>query len=750
MKKFKESASVPTKIEQPLDTESIMEQGPGVPIRIDQLAPDIALFDLSNLRVDYPDIELLEELGKGSFGVVHRGLWKGSEVAVKKIIFSDQNEEEREKQFNEFRQEVWITSGLRHPNIVMMKGYCQSPLALLLEFVPCGELFNLINNLEIDISEQLRVKIAADIASGCHFLHSIRPPLIHCDLKSPNVLLMSTVLVDGPIAKVADFGTSMRPSASKIRSSAKTEQVVNPIWKAPEILRGEQFSTASDVYSFGIIMWELIARQLPFKDLPFNHQIEEKVLKGERPQIPNNCPSYWSTLMNQCWDNDPKRRPSFAKISATLMSIFDGLKKQATALPTVGLSSRKLIQASKQASPAAPSLKCVKKISITPPTKVECLHYRSQSNTIWGGCRDGSVICWDRETGAQTERYMNVHRGPIKQILDINDNLWTISTTDGISVSEGSNLSPKDPYLKLSGYLQVYCNGRWKRRWVVLEDGVMAMFKTEEDKESIVGTINLRHGQVTSLQMREFAFVINLPSDENFYFACEENEVKKEWMVGIIITIKRLQELDSVWVNLKGSAQKQISCALNLDDCVWLGCSDNTIEVVRNREFETRWRLNTNEFDNEQHPISHLLKVKDNVWATINNEIVILSQKNVIATCFKAHDGNISDIIATPTSVWSCGDDKCIKIWNSVDYSLVKSIPMQAFCLLSVGTDVWSGGWCHKICVWNQSNGAARQQLPSLHTSGISCLVSASRESLQGDNQAVWTTSWDKTICVWI
>jgi len=68
---------LPAPKEIPLDTESIMEQGPGVPIRIDQLAPDIALFDLSNLRVDYSGIEMLEELGKGSFGVVYRGVWKG-------------------------------------------------------------------------------------------------------------------------------------------------------------------------------------------------------------------------------------------------------------------------------------------------------------------------------------------------------------------------------------------------------------------------------------------------------------------------------------------------------------------------------------------------------------------------------------------------------------------------------------------------------------------------------------------------
>jgi serine/threonine protein kinase len=198
-----------------------------------------------------------------------------------------EDEDTREKAFNEFRQEAWIMSGLRHPNIVMMKGYSITPLCLILEFVPFGELYNFINNSGEEISPVLRLRIASDIANGMAFLHGINPPLLHRDLKSPNVLLCAktdNTAGDGPVAKVADFGTSMRVFSAR---KEKDFSVANPLWLAPEMLVGGIFTPAADVYSFAIILWEVAARTPPYKHIQFLHKIEEMVTK----YVPSPSPS---------------------------------------------------------------------------------------------------------------------------------------------------------------------------------------------------------------------------------------------------------------------------------------------------------------------------------------------------------------------------------------------------------------------------------------------------------------------------
>ena len=285
------------------------------PIRLDRIVPDIAMADFDGSLIDYKDITIEKTLGKGSFGVIYLGQWKKQVVAVKQLkVESDMAIEA----YAEFRKEVWLMSGLDHPCIVNLIGYSTSPLVMVMECVTGGDLYGLIHNEKINIDWHVRLKIALDIAYGMDFLHSINPPLLHRDLKSPNVLVMKFTDGANVIAKVADFGLSSRLFINSLQNRA----VENPTWCAPEVMVRQAYSEKADVYPFGIMMWELLTREHPYDNYRFQYQVEDDVLRGVRPTIPSDCWPEYSELMSQSWDPDPDKRPTFKYILSKLLEII--------------------------------------------------------------------------------------------------------------------------------------------------------------------------------------------------------------------------------------------------------------------------------------------------------------------------------------------------------------------------------------------------------------------------------------------
>jgi len=120
---------------------------------------------------------------------------------------------------------------------------------MILEFIPCGELYKYINNKEKPLNWALRLRIAWDIAKGMAFLHSTEPPLLHRDIKSPNILLAATNPNAFVVAKVADFGLTGQVFTESMKAVKSNERAVeNPTWLAPEIIREEPYATPADVY----------------------------------------------------------------------------------------------------------------------------------------------------------------------------------------------------------------------------------------------------------------------------------------------------------------------------------------------------------------------------------------------------------------------------------------------------------------------------------------------------------------------
>ncbi|TMW55670.1 hypothetical protein Poli38472_010552 [Pythium oligandrum] len=247
-------------------------------------------------HIKFSEITVCEPIGGGGVALVHRGIYRKQSVALKTIF--DPRVDEALKQ--EFMDELLVMSQLRHPNIVSLIGACVEPPTMCMVMELCET--SLHHALHVDntfFSVQHSTRIAADVASVMRFLHSLSPAVIHRDLKSPNVLLDKK-----GTAKLCDFGL--------VRT--KTTTAGTPSYMPPELLSGKPFSKAVDVYMFGVLLWEIFARDIPFRGFDVA-DIRRKVLAGERFRIPTiDCPEECQKLMKRCWDAEPSRRPTFEEI----------------------------------------------------------------------------------------------------------------------------------------------------------------------------------------------------------------------------------------------------------------------------------------------------------------------------------------------------------------------------------------------------------------------------------------------------
>ncbi|KAE9585414.1 putative protein kinase TKL-CTR1-DRK-2 family [Lupinus albus] len=270
---------------------------------------DLAL-DMEDLDIPWGDLVLKEKIGSGSFGTVHRAEWNGSEVAVK-ILMEQDFYAERSR---EFLREVAIMKLLRHPNIVLFMGAVTQPpnLSIVTEYLSRGSLYRLLHKpgAKEMLDERRRLSMAYDVAKGMNYLHKRNPPIVHRDLKSPNLLVDKKYTV-----KVCDFGLS-RLKANTFLSSKSAAGT--PEWMAPEVLRDEPSNEKSDVYSFGIILWELATLQQPWSNLNPAQVVAAVGFKGKRLEIPHDLNPQLASIIEACWANEPWKRPSFSSIMDSL------------------------------------------------------------------------------------------------------------------------------------------------------------------------------------------------------------------------------------------------------------------------------------------------------------------------------------------------------------------------------------------------------------------------------------------------
>ncbi|XP_069169167.1 mitogen-activated protein kinase kinase kinase 7 isoform X4 [Procambarus clarkii] len=263
-------------------------------------------------EIESDEVHILESIGKGSFGVVYKALWRGLTVAVKKV--------ETESEVNAFYNEVQQLARVQHENIIYLYGACFSDAhkCLVIEYADGGSLYHLLHNspnTEYNLAHGISWLLQC--AKAVSYLHAIQPrPLLHRDLKPPNLLLTK----GAKILKVCDFGTACELSTimSDNRGSAA--------WMAPEVFEGKLYTEKCDVYSWGIILWEVMTRRVPFADLGLAVRIMWAVHQKQRPPLVTGCPKLLENLMKRCWDHNQARRPRMEEVVEKITVITRFLK----------------------------------------------------------------------------------------------------------------------------------------------------------------------------------------------------------------------------------------------------------------------------------------------------------------------------------------------------------------------------------------------------------------------------------------
>ncbi|KAL5550630.1 hypothetical protein UlMin_000806 [Ulmus minor] len=282
-------------------------------------APQLTIDE--NLLVDPKLLFIGSKIGEGAHGKVYEGRY-GDRIVAVKVLHRGNNFEERDALESRFVREVNMMSRVKHENLVKFIGACKDPLMVIVtELLPGMSLRKYLLSIrpqKLDL--YMAIKFSLDIAQAMECLHA--NGIIHRDLKPDNLLLTA----NQKSVKLADFGLAREETVTEMM----TAETGTYRWMAPELYstvtlrRGEKkhYNNKVDVYSFGIVLWELLTNRMPFEGMSNLQAAYAAAFKQERPSLPEDISPDLAFIMQSCWVEDSNMRPSFSQIVRMLNSFL--------------------------------------------------------------------------------------------------------------------------------------------------------------------------------------------------------------------------------------------------------------------------------------------------------------------------------------------------------------------------------------------------------------------------------------------
>jgi serine/threonine protein kinase len=653
------------------------------PVTIASMAPDVVLSKVR--QVQRRDIVYAEEdlLGAGSFGSVYFGTVNlgtlTMDVAVKAMAVHGDDlatDGDRVRMFSELRREVTAMCRVKHPALVQFVAMCvtDQSLYLLTEFVRFGDLYGFLRRSsrarEFSSCDRgssawgswwtYALRVASDVAFGMRALHSANPPMMHNDLKSPNILLADESSTAAVVAKVSDFGLSAFSSTGLRQQRA----VFNPTWLAPEAMgKDVVLSPAVDVYSYGIILWELAHPcQEPFDsyNVSFTSELEHRICDDDlRPQISERCPEPWRDLMVRCWAPDPANRPSFSCIvddllnmrtviapklphAVLLSSMMNANSDRAEAMPAVNLESSGVVPEARRdsISISVPGSISMEGMSLITGKNVGCVGIASHMFLVWACYVDGTLMVWDARS-----RSIRAHA-------------FCVEPASCLTVADGATWVGS----QTSGIITVF-------------DGTKVMQSTSVEILRPSRTLRCKMHAVTCVRaFRSYVLVCGIAMDGR-------------------CVIEARNQRNGRRVSSVALPNNDIgNCMLPVGDTIWVG-TRNHIYTINADKFIVEGRSRQR---HEDH-IHALIRVDDTVWSCSSDKSIgIWNLSGVRIASLLGHYSRVLDLLLRGDQVWSCGWDKTILVWNRFErglinrYGRVHEDSIIGFCMPETESeDVW-------------------------------------------------------------
>ncbi|KAK8956644.1 Serine/threonine-protein kinase HT1 [Platanthera zijinensis] len=266
-------------------------------------------------EIDANLLEFQSRFASGSCGDLYRGTYCSQDVAIK--VFKSENVSAEMQ--SDFAQEVYIMRKISHENVIQFIGACTKPPSLFIvtEFLSGGSVYDYLHKKEGFFRLPSLLRVAIDVSKGMNYLHQNN--IIHRDVKTANLLMDKNEVV-----KVADFGVAR----VKTQSGVMTAETGTYRWMAPEVIEHKPYDHKADVFSFGIMMWELLTGKLPYEYLTPLQAAVGVLKKGLRPTIPKDAHPKLAALLEKCWQRDPALRPDFLEILDALHRIAKEVREE--------------------------------------------------------------------------------------------------------------------------------------------------------------------------------------------------------------------------------------------------------------------------------------------------------------------------------------------------------------------------------------------------------------------------------------